>query len=69
MEASLIIFVRRLHFQLLQLDDVHPVRPVGRLSRARVWNRLVHSAYQFEHDVVLLERELLLDFDALDQFL
>lgn len=69
MEISSIFFVRRLHFQLLQLDNMHPVRPVGGLSRARVGNRLVHSAYQLEHDVVLLEREFLFDFDALDQFL
>lgn len=48
---------------------MHPVRPIGGLSGARVRDRLVHSAYKLEHDMILLERELLLGFDALDQFL
>lgn len=48
---------------------MHPVRPVGGLSRARAGNPLVHSAHQPEHDMVFLERKLLLDFDALNQFL
>jgi hypothetical protein len=54
---------------LLQLDDVHTIRPVGGLGGARVGDRLVHSAHKFEHDLVLLERKLLLVFDTLDQFL
>ena len=48
---------------------MHPIRPVGGLYRARVGDRLVHSAYKLEHDMILLERELLPDFDVLDQFL
>ena len=48
---------------------MHPVRPVGGLSRARAGNSLVHSAHQPEHDMVFLERKLLLDFDTLNQFL
>ena len=48
---------------------MHPIRPVGGLNRARSGGGLVHSAHKLEHDVILFERELLFDFDALDQFL
>ena len=48
---------------------MHPVRPIGGLSGARVGDRLVHSTHKLEHDLILLEREFLLGFDALDQFL
>ena len=44
--------------------DIHPIRPVHSLTRARgAGNLLLHSAHQPEHDVVLLERELLFDLD------
>ena len=49
--------------QLLQPDDMHPIRPVCSLTRARVGNPLPHSAHQPEHHVVLLEHELLFDLD------
>jgi len=48
---------------------MHSIRPVGSLNRARIGDRLVHSAHKLEHDMIPLKRELLLDFDALDQFL
>ena len=69
MGTSSRILVCRLHLQLLQLDDMHPIRPVPSLTRAHVGTPLLHSAHQPEHDVVLLERELLSDFDTLNQFL
>ena len=66
---SSIVLVCRFHLQLLQLNDVHPIRPIGSLSGTRVRDRLVHSANKLEHDLILLERELLFSSDALDQLL
>jgi hypothetical protein len=68
-DVSLTVFVYRLHLQLLQLNDMHPVRPVSSLGGTRVGDRLVYPAHELEHDVILLEREFLLDFDTLDQLL
>ena len=48
---------------------MHSIRPICGLSGARVGDGLVHPTHKFEHDVVLFERKLPLDFDALDQFL